>query len=318
MKQSLGSFRAALVVGWIALGVAGGLYARSKGIPAWAAVPLLAAFLLEYPFYLVAGFAAVRARFERQLPVYLILSFVAPYVLYATNTGQFRWLALAQLAALATALSLWYRVLPRAPFSDVMFLILAAAVVLRGYLEPIYSSPVAGLHIEILGHLALIRLCVMVMLVERRVPDMNFGFLPSWSEWKTGLRHFLYFLVVAVPLAWVTRLVHFGPVMPLWKVAATFLGMLWVVALSEEFFFRGLLQQWMRQWTASPMLALAGAAVVFGLVHLGFRGFPNWKFALAAAVAGLFYGHACNEAQSIRASMVTHALVVTMWRALFV
>ena len=81
----------------------------------------------------------------------------------------------------------------------------------------------------------------------------------------------------------------------------------------EGFFFRGLLQQWMAQWTGSATLALASASILFGLVHLGFRGFPNWKCALAAAVAGWFYGRAYNEAKSIRASMVTHALVVTMW-----
>ena len=261
MTQSLGGFRAALLAGWIALSAAGVLYARSKGIPAWVAVPVLAAFLIEYPFYLVPGFAEVRQRFERRLPWFLVVSFVAPYVIYASNTGQFRWWALVQLAALATALSLWYKILPPAPLADSAFLVLAAAVVLRGYFDPIYTSPVAGLHLEILGHLALTRLCAMVMLVERRVPGIGFGFVPSLAEWKIGARHFLYFLIVGVPLAWATRFVHLGPGMPVWKIAATFVGMLWVVALSEEFFFRGLLQQWMAQWTGSPAMGLAGASI---------------------------------------------------------
>src|ERR1022692_3060688 len=138
------------------------------------------------------------------------------------------------------------------------------------------------------------------------------------AEWKIGLRHFGYFLVAGIPLAWATRLVRLGPGMPMWKIAATFVGVLWVVALSEEFFFRGLLQQWMVRWTGRPAWALAGASILFGAVHLGFRGFPNWRFALAAAVAGWFYGRAYQQTQSIRASMVTHALVVTLWRAWFV
>ena len=158
----------------------------------------------------------------------------------------------------------------------------------------------------------------MVMLVERRVPGVGYGFMPSLAEWKIGLRHFVYFLIAGIPLAWATRLVRLGPGMPLWKIAATFLGVLWVVALSEEFFFRGLLQQWIGEWTGRPALALAAASILFGAVHLGFRAFPNWKFALAAAVAGWFYGRAYRQAQSIRASMVTHALVVTLWRAFFV
>jgi len=317
MNQSLGGFRAALLAGWAALSAAGLLYARSKGIPAWAAIPILAAFLVEYPFYLLPGFPAAARLFEQRLPLFLIVSFVAPYVVYAANTGQFRWWALAQLAALAAALSLWYVVLPPAPPVDAAFLVLVAAVVLRKYLIPIYTSPIAGLHIESLGHLALIRLCAMVMLFERRVAGIGFGFLPSRQDWRIGIRHFLYFLIAGIPLVWATGLAHFGPVMPLWKIAATFLGVLWVLALSEEFFFRGLLQQWLTQWTGSPTMALAGAAIAFGSVHLGFRSFPNWKFALAAAVAGFFYGRAYSQAKSIRASMVTHALVVTMWRALF-
>jgi membrane protease YdiL (CAAX protease family) len=293
------------------------LYARAKGIPAWVALPVLAAFLVEYPFYLVPAFAEVRARFEHS-PAWLVVSFVAPYVLYATNTGQFRWRALAQLAALAAVLSLWYTILPGAPLADGAFLALVAAVVLRGYFDPIYTSPYPGLHLEILGHVALTRLCAMVMLVERRVRGVGYGFMPSLAEWKIGVRHFFYFVVAAIPLAWATRLVRPGPGMPAWKIAATFVGVLWVVALSEEFFFRGLLQRWIVQWTGRPAWALAGTSILFGAVHLGFRGFPNWRFALAAAVAGWFYGRAYQQAESIRASMVTHALVVTLWRALFV
>jgi membrane protease YdiL (CAAX protease family) len=318
MIQSLGGFRAALLAGWTALSAAGWLYARSKGIPASVAVPVLAAFLAEYLFYLVPAFAEVRRRWERNLPLLLVLSFVAPYLIYALNTGQFRWWGLVQLAALATALGLWYRILPAAPLTDGTFLVLVAAVVLRGYFDPIYTSPFAGLHVEIFGHVALTRLCAMVMLVERRVPGVDYGFIPSFAEWRIGLRHFMYFLIAGIPLAWATRLVRLGPGMPLWKVAATFLGVLWVVALSEEFFFRGLLQQWIADWTGRPAVGLACASILFGAVHLGFRGFPNWKFALAAAVAGWFYGRAYRQAQSIRAGMVTHALVVTLWRAFFV
>jgi membrane protease YdiL (CAAX protease family) len=317
MTKSLGGFRAALLAGWIALSAAGWLYARSKGIPAWVAVPVLAAFLFEYPFYLVPAFEEVRERF-RGNPALLVASFIAPYVLYASNTGQFHWLALVQLTALATALSLWYKVLPAAPLADGAFLVVVAAVVLRGYFDPIYTSPFRGLHLEILGHVALTRLCAMVMLVERRVPGVGYGFMPSLAEWKVGVQHFGLFLIAGIPLAWATRLVRLGPGIPVWKIAATFAGILWVVALSEEFFFRGLLQQWMVEWTGRPDWGLAGTSILFGAAHLGFRGFPNWKFALAAAVAGWFYGRAYRQGQSIRASMVTHALVVTVWRAWFV
>jgi membrane protease YdiL (CAAX protease family) len=96
-----------------------------------------------------------------------------------------------------------------------------------------------------------------------------------------------------------------------------FFGALWVIALPEEFFFRGLLQRWIGEWTGSRYLGLATASLLFGAAHLPFREFPNWRLATVAAVAGCFYGLAYQKADSIRASMVTHALVVTIWRTLF-
>jgi membrane protease YdiL (CAAX protease family) len=92
---------------------------------------------------------------------------------------------------------------------------------------------------------------------------------------------------------------------------------LWVVALAEEFFFRGLLQQWLTAWTRSEAAGLIAASLLFGSVHIFKTPFPNWKFATLAALAGICYGLAFRRARSIRASMVTHALVVTTWKIFF-
>jgi membrane protease YdiL (CAAX protease family) len=97
-----------------------------------------------------------------------------------------------------------------------------------------------------------------------------------------------------------------------------FAGILWVVALSEEFLFRGLLQQWFEQWTGSSAAALILASILFGGAHLGFHGlFPNWRFALVAALFGLCCGLAWRESRSIQAGMVTHALGATLYRVFF-
>jgi membrane protease YdiL (CAAX protease family) len=50
---------------------------------------------------------------------------------------------------------------------------------------------------------------------------------------------------------------------------------------------------------------------------LWYRAFPNWRFAVLATIAGLFYGLAFRQARSIRASMVTHALTVTALRLFY-
>jgi hypothetical protein len=85
-----------------------------------------------------------------------------------------------------------------------------------------------------------------------------------------------------------------------------------VVALREEFFFRGVLQEWLDSRTG-----LVVVSVAFGLVHLPYREFPNWRMAILATVAGLFYGRAYLGARSVRAAMVTHALVNTTWKVFF-
>jgi membrane protease YdiL (CAAX protease family) len=62
---------------------------------------------------------------------------------------------------------------------------------------------------------------------------------------------------------------------------------------------------------------LGVTAVLFGAVHIWYREFPNWKLAVLAVLAGVFYGLAFRQGKGIRASMVTHALTVTMWKTFF-
>jgi membrane protease YdiL (CAAX protease family) len=320
MAKSLGDFRAALLVGWVVLGAAGISYARIKGISTWTALPVLAAFLVAYPFYLVPAFPNLREHFAgRRLPAYLVASAVLPYLACCCGAIQFQWWGLARLVALALAFGLWYIVLPAMALTDIVFLILIPLVLLSKFFSTIYAPLPAGLKDAIvLGHIALIGIVVMVLLVERRVHETGYGFIPSTRDWRIGTLHFLYFLPIGLPLALALKVMHLVPVAPLWKIAATFLGFLWVVALSEEFFFRGVLQQRMEEWTSSRPAALVVTSILFGLVHLGFAGkFPNWKWVLVATVLGWFCGHARNQAGSIRAGMVTHALVVTTWRAFF-
>jgi uncharacterized protein len=50
-------------------------------------------------------------------------------------------------------------------------------------------------------------------------------------------------------------------------------------------------------------------------VHLGFHHqFPNWRWAIVAGIMGLFCGMIWRNSRSVQASMVAHALTVTVWR----
>ena len=251
------------------------------------------------------------------LALALSISGLLPYLVYSLGTGQFHWRGFFELVAICGAVSFWYVVFPRVGIADFAFLSILAAVMLARLFHDIYPAPVPRLPIDILGHLMLIRLTIMVILLLRCVPGIGFGWIPSRREFLVGLQYFLYFLPFGLPLAWALGLLRMrSHPNALWQGIAVGLGIFWVVALSEEFFFRGVLQQWIARWTGSRNAALLLASVCFGLVHLWFRAFPNWQMAVVASLAGGFYGLAYRKGESIRASMVSHALVATAWRVL--
>jgi membrane protease YdiL (CAAX protease family) len=307
--------------------IVGLLYAYTKSIPAVAALSLLLAILVEVSLYLAAGFESVRVSLEKRLPSpQLALSMTAsalpPYLIYSVAAGRFRWSSLLVLAGLAAVVSFWYVVFPKSALTDLAFVAVIAVVILARIFPHVYASPAPRLRVEFLGQLMWIRLGIVSVLSIRGMEGTGFGFLPSRRDWTVGLRYFLLFLPVGAALAWSLGFASFGPHPRPWWVTAlltagTFTGMLWVVALSEEFFFRGLLQQWLSRWLDNRWAGLVCASALFGLVHLPFRSFPNWEFAGIAAVAGLFYGLAYLQAGSIRAAMVAHALVNTTWRVFF-
>ena len=323
MAKSLGSFRAALLIGWGVLCLAGILYARSRAVPIWAALPVVAAFLLEYPFYLAPAFPALRERLAgARLPAFALAAAVLPYLACCAGAIPFTWTGLARVAAVSLALSLWFVVLPASAITDAAFLALWAAVLLGRYFNPIFAPSHPEFrdlkNVIVIPHLSMISIAVMALILQRRVRETGYGFMPDRREWRIGLLHFLYFIPIGVPIALLTHAARFNAPKPAWYIAATFLGMLWVASLSEEFFVRGVLQQWMENWTASRSGALLITSAIFGLLHLWLGGFPNYRLAPVAAILGWFCGRARNEADSIRASMVTHALVATTWRAFFV
>jgi membrane protease YdiL (CAAX protease family) len=318
MAKLPGGFLAALAIAWMAVGAAGVLYAHGKGISTSAAVPVIAAFLIETPFYLVIGFPALRrrvagARLPGGLPAYLVVSAVLPYLACCCGAFPFQWMALARLVAAALAVGLWYVFLPAAAIADLGFLALTGALIVSKYLVPVYPIYLKQ-HLVILGHITVIQMAVMALTLQRQVLETGLGFWPNRREWGVGVLHFLYFMAVAWPLNLLLHATHTVHPRPLWVVGGVFLGGLWVQALSEEFFFRGVLQSWLEGWARNRTVALLAVSAVFGLIHYWFRG---WKWVILTAVLGWFCGWARNRTGGIRAGVVTHSLVVATWRAFF-
>jgi membrane protease YdiL (CAAX protease family) len=294
---------------WLLGAVAAVIYAHQQHIPLVVAVPVTVAFLVELTL-----FFSLSSPFPWR-PKWLLASALLPYLLYSIPTHVFHAREFFQLVCLTTIAVLWLRLTRDRPHASWLFLGFVGVVYLTKVLRGIYLPPLAELRVDALGQLMWFRVAMAAWLREFPRHRDGFGFLPARRDWLIGVRWFALFLPVGAGLVWLLR---FG-VFTLgegywWKAPLTFAGIFLVVGVWEEFFFRGVLLERMRkQW--GNRVALAVSSAVFGIAHLWFRDFPNWKFALIAGIAGLFYGSAYLAAGNIRAAVVAHALVVAFWRA---
>jgi len=131
----------------------------------------------------------------------------------------------------------------------------------------------------------------------------------SWRELGRVLARVapVFLLVIAVVMVLTLALgyVSFDPKWtPLFFTWA--LSNLFFTCLSEEAFFRGFVLRELAQVGSNRKLASTVALIVssllFGVVHLG----GGWKYALAAALAGVGYGVAYQRTGRLEGSMAVH------------
>lgn len=322
MRERWGAALAFAFPLWAGLVAIGFWYAADRGIPLDVARAILPAFLLEIVLYLLSGLAPVRSAIARwpSVRIALALTALAPvsWLLLTIPSGTYSWINLLAITALAAAAAFWYVLLPRHLASDLGFLIVMAAPIVLDLFDALYPDPARRLPAQVLGVIMWYRTGLVAALCIRKVERVGFGFVPQRTEWLIGVQNFLLFLPVGAAVGWGIGFVRFRDVSfdgrLLLIAILTFVGVLWVLAVAEEFFFRGLLQQHLSKLFGNKIIGLIAASIVFGFAHIAYRQFPNWSFALLATLAGLFYGRAYLQAGSIRAAMVTHALVVTTWK----
>jgi membrane protease YdiL (CAAX protease family) len=260
-------------------------------------LPLMLAFAVEAALFLALAWPRLRRWPRGRILALLACAAFLPYLIATWRRASFA--DLAVLALLGVFSSLWLVAIPRNRWSDLTLLAALAAVFLSPAFREVYGSG-AGVT---LGRAMWIRSGIAAFLLVAREPGIGFGFWPSSRDWLVGLRYFALFLIPGLGLGWALGYLSAPEFRPLAGLGM-FLGSLWFVALSEEFFFRGLLQRW---------LGLPAASALFGLAHLGFRQFPNWRHVAITIVLGVFCGLAYRRAGSIRAAMVTHSLVNALW-----
>jgi membrane protease YdiL (CAAX protease family) len=328
MYRVLRPYLIALLMIWVGLGLAAAYFAqRFPAHSHWIMIGVLPAFMFEAIFFLAVGFEGARQALSRIHPpallsAALLASAVLPYAIATATAGTFDSHAFLLLLALCAVICFWWIAFPRRISYDIAFLVIVAAVEILHVFGRLYISPAPDLKLEILGHLMWIRLTLTVLLLQRALDVGPFGFWPTASEWKTGVAAFAAGIVPLCVVGWLLHFANFAPkqLPPLtWAALAcgTFLGIFWVVAFSEEIFFRGIVLRSLLRWPFSPVAAVIISSLLFGCAHLWYRGFPNWRFAIVVVLAGILYAIAYLRSGSVRASMVTHALVVTTWKMFF-
>jgi membrane protease YdiL (CAAX protease family) len=93
--------------------------------------------------------------------------------------------------------------------------------------------------------------------------------------------------------------------------------MLFFASFSEELFFRGLILNYIKQFTGKygNIIALILSSIIFGATHLG-------KFAvsmfLLATIAGIFYGLVYIRTKNLVCAAIIHTLTNLCWKLIFV
>jgi membrane protease YdiL (CAAX protease family) len=160
-------------------------------------------------------------------------------------------------------------------------------------------------------------LALYLYVVIRRLEGIGYTFFFSARDILTGLRELLYFMPIGIGLGLMTAFIRFHPRPPSVIGAATsVLVTALLVALPEEMFFRGILQN-LLETRLGRFRALLLTAVLFGLAHFNKGARFNWRYVLLASIAGIFYGRAWRERRCLPSSVITHTAVDVLWSLWF-
>ncbi|MGD0223535.1 MAG: CPBP family intramembrane glutamic endopeptidase [Terriglobia bacterium] len=304
--------------------------------------PWLLAALLESVALLVGAFVGLtQAAFVKQLREWAVASpvlaaglpflLLIPYLILALPTRTFTLIAFGKLIAyilVPTALLLPDRLRnrPNLTWRDAVAMLALAVPVSAGWLQGIWIWP---------QDLYVFRpiFCVLVggyaFMVLRNLEGVGFRLVWRKRDVSYALLNLVAFTVLAIPIGIALDFIHPHSTAAFTHFAGLglagnffflFIGIYLTVAIPEELLFRGILQNLLARTIRKGPPGLYGlliASVVFGASHLHHAPAPNWRYAILATIAGIFYGNVYRTRQRLCASALTHALVDTIWHFWF-
>jgi uncharacterized protein len=293
----------------------------------------IAALLTLIPLLAVAFFPDRLAARARSLPVWVQLfgpvMLSVPYLLVTCAAGMFRWgwFALYALLPVAIASLLWQagRIDPasapqqegtaaadagqRGNWRDfVVLAVLGLAVDLRWF-EGAWPA-----HLAIFNKMLLFDAGIYGFQLVRQLDGVGFDLRLRLRDAGIGLRELVFYTPVALAAGLGLGFLHWHRGWPgLGPIAGAWIFTFFFIAVPEELFFRGWMQNLLeRRMGRTPALLLTSA--LFGLAHFNKRAVLfNWRYVLLAAMAGVFYGRAWRDRRRVGASAITHASVDAIW-----
>jgi uncharacterized protein len=253
----------------------------------------------------------------------LPLLLLAPYFIEALGAGSFHWQGFLKLVAyLLTPTLLLFpdrtHAAARITWRDCAAIAVLGVPVAAGWMSGIWRSP---------GGIPFFRPLYSVcsggyaFLAVRNLQDAGYRLIPRKQDLTYGAANFAGFFIIAIPAGYALDFIRFRVhSAPAALVAVEFVGTYIMIAIPEEFLFRGILQNLLEKSIRSKTrgtYALIVASVIFGLSHMHHPPVPNWRYAIMATLAGLFYGNAYRDRRRLPASAFTHTLVDVIWHFWF-
>ena len=247
---------------------------------------------------------------------------VIPYLIYAFPRGEFRWTFCLLFLAIPAGSSALFQFLPpggahlatpKICWQDVLILAVVGLPIEFNWFYDAFPHP--GLNS--LPKLLMVDAALYAFLVGRPLENVGYDFRPRPRDLLIGLRELLLFAPIVITLGIALHFITPHGGLPRASVAAfALLITFFFVAIPEELFFRGLLQN-MLEARLGRARSLRIAAVIFGLSHFNKPGPFNWRYVLLATIAGVFYGRAWRDRQRLLTSSITHTLVDVVWTLWF-
>ena len=238
---------------------------------------------------------------------------VAPYLVFSLPRGEFLWSYALVLFAIPVGLAALFEFAPpgtqKLSCQDVVALALVGLPVEFRWLAKSFPHP--GL--SALPKFLLVDAALYAFLVVRRLEGVGYDFRARLRDLIVGVREWAFYAPIAIGLGLALGFIEFHRRMPgTTSIGSALIVTFFFVAVPEEFFFRGLLQN-MLEARLGKLRALIVAAVIFGLSHFN-KPLPfNWRYVVLASIAGIFYGRAWRSRRRIVASGITHTLVDVFW-----